>query len=156
MNSTTNPEALRSAIAQAVEVQVFGEQDFRVHVPFWYSNGDEITILLCPNGDGWRLSDNGDTLFNADVRWEDVTRSTASSWLQSVLLTNHMVVNDDVLSKRSPSTSLGCEVFEFAAALLEVDRVLTWMRGRSLEAGADDASELKSLTELSDHASISD
>lgn len=156
MSLTANAAALRKAIAQAVDVQSEGEQDFRVHVPLYYSNGDEITILLCPNEDAWSLSDNGDTLFNADTHWDDLKHSSASSWLQSVLLFNQMVVSDDVFSKRSPSTSLGSEVLEFAAALLEVDRVLTWMRGVSTDLAKDDAGELRSLTNHGDHATALD
>lgn len=151
MEQSYQPDELREAFAAAMDVRSEGEHGYRLHLPVYYSNGDDLTIRLRPVGDGWELSDGGDTLFNAAPDWDERSELVAQPWLQIVLLNYRMEETEEEFRKHSEAASLGRSILEFASALLEVDRGLAWRERGSTDPNGDDVNLLRKSLKLARH-----
>ncbi len=152
MKLSHQPIELRAALAAAMDVRPEGEHGYRVHLPVYYSNGDDLTIRLRPEGDEWELSDGGDTLFNAATDWDERAELAAQPWLQIVLLTYRMEECEEEFRKHSETAALGRSILEFASALLEIDRGFAWRQRGSAEPDGDDVNLFRKSLKLAKHS----
>lgn len=133
MALTSLEEQVRNRLQTAVSIEARGLNDYRVHLPFTFPDGDELKMILKKESSGrWELSDEGHTLMFLSYYDLDLTAKSRESIIDSVLKSHFMKDNNGrfVMQDIANGDEAGA-IFTFAQGLLKIGDLSMWKRKKS-------------------------
>ncbi len=120
-------DSLRGVLSDSLRAEVDlrrrGMNDYRVDVPFYFSDGDGVKIILKDHGDGdYTLTDEGHTLMRLSYQDLDLDGSPARRSLFEKILSSHFLKNQDgrLALTDIREADLGSAIFTFAQGVMKV------------------------------------
>ena len=116
---------LQSQISQSLSIETDHRGQHYIATPFVFGDGDQPVIALSPEGDGWALSDRGNSLFRlghqlTDAEYDDPALRRR---MDSALVMAGIRQRDDELVKEIPPGQYAAALFNFVHALLKIDEL---------------------------------
>ena len=116
---------LQSQISQSLYIETDARGQHYIATPFVFGDGDQPVIALSPEGDGWALSDRGNSLFRlghqlTDAEYDDPALRRR---MDSALVMAGIKQRDDELVKEIPPGQYAAALFDFVHALLKIDEL---------------------------------
>ena len=116
---------LQSQISQSLRIETDHRGQHYIATPFVFGDGDQPVIALSPEGDGWALSDRGNSLFRlghqlTDAEYDDPALRRR---MDSALVMAGIKQRDDELVKEIPPGQYAAALFNFVHALLKIDEL---------------------------------
>ena len=116
---------LQSQISQSLRIETDHRGQHYIATPFVFGDGDQPVIALSPEGDGWALSDRGNSLFRlghqlTDAEYDDPALRRR---MDSALVMAGIRQRDDELVKEIPPGQYAAALFNFVHALLKIDEL---------------------------------
>ena len=116
---------LQSQISQSLRVETDHRGQHYIATPFVFGDGDQPVIALSPEGDGWALSDRGNSMFRlghqlTDAEYDDPALRRR---MDSALVMAGIRQRDDELVKEMPPGQYAAALFNFVHALLKIDEL---------------------------------
>ena len=116
---------LQSQISQSLRIETDHRGQHYIATPFVFGDGDQPVIALSPEGDGWALSDRGNSLFRlghqlTDAEYDDPALHRR---MDSALVMAGIRQRDDELVKEIPPGQYAAALFNFVHALLKIDEL---------------------------------
>lgn len=122
--SSENIEAIiERSLHTPLSLQRRGLNDFRINVPFSFSDGDNLKIILRPMENGkFMLTDEAHTLMHLGYRNIEIAKKSARYEILEKILMSHDMEQEEgrLVMKDIASEDTGYAVFMFAQALLKV------------------------------------
>lgn len=131
---------LQERMQTSVELEARGLNDYRVHLPFTFADGDELKIILKRTPDGsWDLTDEGNTLMFLSYYDLDLSAKNREAVISRVLKSHFMENRNGrfVMSDLTEEEATGA-VFTFAQGLLAIGDLAMWKRERKARAFIND------------------
>ena len=116
---------LQSQISQSLRIETDHRGQHYIATPFVFGDGDQPVIALSPEGDGWALSDRGNSLFRlgfqlTDAEYDDPAQRQR---MDSILAMAGIKQRGGELVKELPSGQYAAALFDFVHALLKIDEL---------------------------------
>ena len=116
---------LQSQISQSLRIETDHRGQHYIATPFAFGDGDDPVIALTRQGDGWALSDRGNSLFRlgfqlTDAEYDDPAQRQR---MDSILAMAGIKQRDGELVKELPSGQYAAALFDFVHALLKIDEL---------------------------------
>ncbi|MDR2175295.1 MAG: DUF1828 domain-containing protein [Synergistaceae bacterium] len=124
---------LRDSLCAEVSVKSRGRDDYRVFVPFYFSDGDSPKIVLKKTGDdSFLLTDEGHTLMYLSYYDINIDNSLARRALLEKILSSHFMEDRDgrIVMSNIVSKDVAASVFTFTQGLLKIADMTLWKKDR--------------------------
>lgn len=113
---------LREEICGGFRIETLSESEARVSAPFLLDGGDQCSVRVVQDDDGWTLSDDGDSIGRAFDYGVDLLASPRMPMILASLAAHRVALNDGALETSAPAGQLSDAVFRMFQAAWEVVR----------------------------------
>lgn len=122
-------EQVARRLKTAISIEARGLNDYRVHLPFTFPDGDELKIILKKNSSSWELTDEGHTLMFLSYYDLDISSGFREATISSILKSHFISDNEGrfVMSDIHDGDEAGA-IFTFAQGLLKIGDLSMWKR----------------------------
>ena len=122
----------KTKVREKVKLAPEGLERFRVFTPFMFDDGDHLSIVLKKDGDGWILSDEGNTHMRLtfDIDEQDLREGKRHAIISNALSLFDVEDRDGELVIRVRDGLYGDALFSFAQAILKIAGVSYLSRER--------------------------
>ena len=112
----------KAKVCEKVKLAPEGSGRFRVFAPFMFDDGDHLCIVLKKDGDGWMLSDEGNTYMRLtyDMDEQDLYKGKRQTIIANALSLFDVEDRDGELIRRVRNGLYGDALFSFAQAILKI------------------------------------
>ena len=109
-------------VCEKLQITSEGSGCFRVFTPFMFDDGDHLSIVLKRDGDGWMLSDEGNTYMRLtyDIDEQDLYEGRRQTIIANALSLFDVEDRDGELVIRVRDGMYGDALFSFAQAILKI------------------------------------
>ena len=130
----------REKVCERIRLLGEGLHRFRVLSPFLLEDGDHLSIALRREGDGWILTDEGQTLMHLgyDVDDRDLQQGTRQKVVTNALATFSVEEREGELILPVTNGQFGDALYSFVQALLKISDVSYLSRERVRSAFLED------------------
>lgn len=151
---TTNIETnIRKLLCGEIAVIQQGIDRYSIHTPFTFGDGDSFVSVLKKEGDGWVLSDEGNTFMHMSYESVDFLSGTRGRVVDDALHQHGLDNLSGTLRMRVPSEDqIGHAVFSFVHAISKVSNVTQFTKEVARSTFMDDFKEL--VEEISSEAHL--
>ena len=122
MSIDTIERDFNANVCEKVTIAQEGLERRRVFTPFIFDDGDHLSIVLKKDGDGWILSDEGNTYMRLtyDIDEQDLYRGKRHEVISSALSLFDVEDRDGELVIRVRDGLYGDALFSFVQAILKI------------------------------------
>ena len=112
----------KAKVCEKVTIAPEGLERFRVFTPFMFDDGDHLSIVLKKDGDGWILSDEGNTYMRLtyDMYEQDLYEGKRHAIISNALSLFDVEDRDGELVIRVRGGMYGDALFSFVQAILKI------------------------------------
>ncbi len=144
MNPSKIEAQFRQKVAEGVTLREEGRNRFLVFTPFMLDDGDELTVVLKRESDGWVLSDEGHTYMHLTYTLDerDIRRGTRQKIISNTLSMFAVEDLDGELRLPIREEDFGDSLFSFVQALLRISDVSFLSRERAKSTFLEDVRAL--------------
>ena len=130
---------LQAQISKSVYIDTDDDGRHRITTPFAFGDGDQPVIAIVPNGDGWMLSDLGNSLFRLGFQLDDDALANPANRqrLSSALSMAEISRRNDELTKPLQNGDYAEALFDFIHALLKIDELGDFGTSNPVRSPAD-------------------
>ena len=140
MSTNTIELDFKAKVCEKVQIAPEGLERFRVFTSFMFDDGDHLCIVLKKDGDGWILSDEGNTYMRLtfDMDEQDLREGKRHAIIANALSLFDVEDRDGELVIRVRDGLYGDALFSFAQAILKIADVSYLSRERVRSTFIDD------------------
>ena len=122
MSIDTIEREFKAKVCEKATIAPEGLERFRVFTPFMFDDGDHLSIVMKKDGDGWMLSDEGNTYMRLtyDMDEQDLREGKRHAIIASALSLFDVEDRDGELVIRVRDGLYGDALFSFAQAILKI------------------------------------
>ena len=122
MSIDTIERDFKATVCENVQLAPEGLERFRVFTPFIFDDGDHLSIVLKKDGDGWMLSDEGNTYMRLtfDMDEQYLREGKRHAIISNALSLFDVEDRDGELVIRIRDGMYGDALFSFAQAVLKI------------------------------------
>ena len=122
MSIDTIEREFKAKVCEKVTIAPEGSERFRVFAPFMFDDGDHLSIVLKKDGNGWILSDEGNTNMRLtfDIDEQSLREGQRHAIIANALSLFNVEDRDGELVIRVRDGMYGDALFSFAQAILKI------------------------------------
>lgn len=121
-------EQLKQAFCGSLSVLPREDGRFVLDTPFTVAGGDHVPLVVQPAGDGWELTDDGETFMQLDLIAPGFEQGRRWRVIESVLASRGVRNQDGELVIRVDREAPAESIASFIQAVIEVMEVRHWTR----------------------------
>ncbi len=116
------PDIFRHDMNGAIDLILVTEKSFRVSTPFQFDDGDNLSIILKQENDGWVLSDEGHTYFHLtyDLDEDELQKEPRKSVIAKTLKAFQLMDREGELVLKLSKDQYTRDLYSFIHALLRI------------------------------------
>ena len=122
----------KATVCEKLQIAPEGSGRYRVFTPFMFDDGDHLSIVLKKDGDGWALSDEGNTYMRltCDMDEQRLREGERQAIISNALSLFDVEDRDGELVLGVPNGLYGDALFSFVQAILKIADVSHLSRER--------------------------
>ena len=122
MSPSVIEESFRDKVCAGIRISGEGLDRYRIFTPFFFDDGDCLSIVLKKELSGWILSDEGHTFLRLsyDLDEKDLQRGTRQKVITSALSTFQVLDRGGELVLPVPEERYGDALYSFVQAMLKI------------------------------------
>ena len=130
----------KAKVCEKVQIAPEGLERFRVFTPFIFDDGDHLSIVLKKDGEGWILSDEGNTYMRLtfDIDEQDLREGKRRAIIANALSLFDVEDRDGELVIRVRDGMYGDALFSFVQAILKIADV-SYLASERVQSGISEA-----------------
>lgn len=116
-------DELRSEICSGFFIESLSENEARVHAPFYMDGGDQCSVVVRKSGEGYELTDDGDSIGRASDYGVDLLSASRRRLVEASLAAHGVSLVQDAVETRADRGKLSEAVFRMYQASWELVRM---------------------------------